>query len=62
MVIIHPGGDTSLDPVTVPASEMPPAGECRLWYPDREPDDQPEPDNCSDIERDVPDGAVLVRG
>ncbi|MFP4640303.1 MAG: hypothetical protein ACLFMY_07660 [Guyparkeria sp.] len=61
-VVIHPGGDTSLDPVTVPATHLPPPGECRIWYPDRDPEDQPDPGDCRDLQRDVPDGAVLVRG
>ncbi len=61
-VIIHPGGDTSLDPVTVPAGHLPPPGECRIWYPDREPGDQPPPGDCRDLQREVPAGAVLVRG
>lgn len=61
-VVIHPGGDTSLDPVTIPAGHMPPPGECRIWYPDRDPGDQPSPGDCHDLEGRVPAGAVLVRG
>ena len=61
-VIVYPGGDTSPDPVIVPASHLPGPGECRLWYPDREPDDQPEPAACDELQHRVPPGAVLVRG
>ncbi|MFN2381829.1 MAG: hypothetical protein ABR561_04660 [Guyparkeria sp.] len=61
-VIVYPGGDTSLDSVILPASALPAAGECRIWYPDREPGDQPPPGDCRDMQRDVPAGAVLVRG
>lgn len=61
-VIVYPGGDTSLDPVIVPASELPPAGECRIWYPDRAPEDQPEPGDCEELRQQLPAGAVLVRG
>ncbi|MCL7744121.1 hypothetical protein LV476_04030 [Guyparkeria hydrothermalis] len=61
-VIVYPGGDTSLDPVILPASELPPAGKCRLWYPDRAPEDQPEPGDCEQLGNPVPPGAVLVRG
>ena len=62
MVIIYPGGDTSLDPVILPASELPPAGECRIWYPDRAPEDQPEPGDCDELRHQIPAGGVLVRG
>ena len=61
-VIVYPGGDTSLDPVILPASELPPAGKCRLWYPDRAPGDQPEPGDCDELRQQLPPGAVLVRG
>ncbi|HER34151.1 MAG: hypothetical protein JXJ30_07460 [Halothiobacillaceae bacterium] len=61
-VIVYPGGDTSLDPVILPASELPPAGKCRAWYPDREPADQPEPAECEQLRQQLPAGAVLVRG
>ena len=61
-VIVYPGGDTSLDPVILPASELPPAGKCRIWYPNRAADEQPEPGDCDALRRQVPTGAVLVRG
>lgn len=61
-VIVYPGGDTSLDPVILPASQLPPAGQCRIWYPDRDPEDQPDPGDCDDLQHRVPSGAVLVRG
>ena len=61
-VIVYPGGDTSLDPVILPASALPPPGKCRAWYPDRAPGDQPEPAGCDRLERELPSGAVLVRG
>ncbi|MFI9651262.1 hypothetical protein [Guyparkeria halopsychrophila] len=61
-VIVYPGGDTSLDPVIVPASHLPPAGKCRIWHLALDPEDQPEPRNCRERGHDVPEGAVLVRG
>lgn len=61
-VIIHPGGDLSLTPVSIPAGHLPPPGECRIWYPDRSPGDQPPPGSCRDLQHQVPPGAVLVRG
>lgn len=61
-VIVYPGGDTSLDPVILPASALPPPGDCRIWYPDRAPEDQPEPADCEELRHQTPPGAVLVRG
>jgi len=61
-VIVYPGGDTSRDPVILPASQLPPPGQCRIWYPDRDPEDQPEPGDCEELQHRVPSGAVLVRG
>lgn len=61
-VIVYPGGDTSLDPVILPASQLPPPGQCRIWHPDRVPEDQPEPGDCPALQQQVPVGAVLVRG
>lgn len=63
------------DPVTVvghidrradriPAIEyghLPPPGECRLWYLDREPGQQPPPAKCETFEgMAIPENAVLV--
>jgi hypothetical protein len=41
---------------------MPPPGECRIWFPDRPPGQQPPPGECYDLEHEVPAGAVLVSG
>jgi hypothetical protein len=46
----------------IPPGQMPPPGECRVWFPGRPPGQQPPPGNCSDLQRQVPPGAVLVRG
>lgn len=45
--------------VVVPRGYYPPAGSCRLWYPDRAPSAQPASGSCS---VDVPLGAVLLLG
>jgi hypothetical protein len=46
----------------IPEGHRPPPGECRIWFPDRPPGQQPPPGNCFDLQRQVPPGAVLVRG
>ncbi|MFO7582267.1 hypothetical protein [Guyparkeria sp.] len=61
-VVIYPYGDVSMEPVMVPSGHLPPPGECRIWYPDRDPGQQPPPGDCRDLQRHVPPGAVLVRG
>lgn len=46
----------------VPAAYQPPAGRCRVWYPDRAPARQPPVGDCAVLSGQVPPGAVLVRG
>ena len=46
----------------IPKGHLPPPGECRIWFPDRPPGQQPSPGNCYDLERRVPSGATLIRG
>jgi hypothetical protein len=48
--------------VKVPAGHMPPKGKCRLWYDGRSPGKQPAVGECAVLEKNVPQGAVLVRG
>ena len=49
---------------SIPAIEyghLPPPGECRLWYLDREPGQQPPPKKCEEFEgMDVPDNALVI--
>ncbi|APE44652.1 hypothetical protein BOO69_15465 [Sulfitobacter alexandrii] len=45
--------------VNVPRGYYPPAGSCRLWYPDRAATAQPAIGSCN---VDVPLGAVLLLG
>ena len=35
----------------IPPGEMPPAGQCRVWYEGRPPGQQPRATNCDDAER-----------
>lgn len=52
------GGDAARV-LRVPVGQRPPAGLCRVWFPDRHVGLQRPPTSC-DVE--VPDGAVLIRG
>ena len=46
----------------VSEGHMPRPGECRIWYPNVPPHKQSPPGRCIDLERQVPHGAILVRG
>lgn len=46
----------------VPKGYMPPAGQCRIWYNDRKPEQQPASGDCRTLESQVPKNARLVRG
>src|SRR5688572_9154312 len=46
----------------VSEGHMPRPGECRIWYPDVPPGQQSPPGRCVELERQVPSGAILVRG
>lgn len=38
-------------PAQVPPGQMPPAGQCRVWYANRAPGQQPGPTSCATAER-----------
>lgn len=46
----------------IPAGHLPAPGECRVWFHDREPGQQPPPGDCGVLRRHVPHGASLIRG
>lgn len=46
----------------VPLAFVPPPGTCRIWQPERSPNRQMPPGPCEELERDVPEGAVLIYG
>ena len=46
----------------VPLDMLPPRGLCRVWYPSRSPDDQPDIESCSNIKYRVPAGAYVIYG
>lgn len=35
----------------IPPGQLPPPGQCRVWYEGRPPGQQPRPQNCNDAER-----------
>ncbi len=43
----------------LPGNAFPPAGQCRVWYPDRAPGKQPKAAPCKNI-KNVPAGAFLL--
>ncbi len=49
-------------PAGIPSQYIPPPGKCRFWYPDRSPENQPEPGRCLEIAANGPPGAWLVYG
>jgi hypothetical protein len=44
----------------VPRGHYPPPGECRVWYPGREPGQQPPPARCERLVGRVPLGAFIL--
>ncbi|MCK5481956.1 MAG: hypothetical protein KAJ06_12440, partial [Gammaproteobacteria bacterium] len=48
-------------PVGIPHEYIPAPGKCRIWHPDRSPEQQPAPRRCLEID-DVPAGAWVVYG
>lgn len=49
-------------PLGIPEGQLPPPGECRLWFPERPAGQQPAPQDCADAEVDAPPGSwVLYR-
>ena len=49
-------------PLRVPSAQLPPIGECRLWYPERPAKEQPRSGPCTQIEPTAPpESWVLYR-
>ena len=46
----------------IPAGHYPPSGMCRIWILGLSPGQQSAPGDCTVLQRQVPPGAVLIRG
>jgi hypothetical protein len=46
----------------VPLDMFPPRGMCRVWFPDRDVDDQPAVESCNNIKTRVPVGSYVIYG
>ncbi len=44
----------------VPPGHLPPAGQCRIWYPGTPPGRQPPAGDCRILSRQLPAGALLI--
>ncbi len=48
--------------LNVPEGMSPPRGKCRVWFPERTPENQPKVESCNSIKDRVPAGAYVIYG
>lgn len=53
-------GERARSPGEVPRGHYPPPGECRIWFVNRPPGQQPPPERCDRLVGRVPYGAFLL--
>lgn len=46
--------------INIPKGHLPPPGHCRIWYPDREPGQQPPPQRCPIANNNIPPGTYVI--
>lgn len=51
---------TPYDDIDIPDDELPDLGDCRIWHPDWETNQQPLPGDCDDLAQTLPADAVLI--
>jgi hypothetical protein len=47
-------------PLGIPEGQLPPPGECRVWYPGRAAEEQPEGGGCGEAEKNAPPGSWIL--
>jgi hypothetical protein len=59
--LLAPGANLQAkEKLRIPPGHLPPAGQCRIWFPDRPPGHQPPPGDCRTLSRRLPRGAFLI--
>ena len=48
------------DELGIPVGQLPPPGECRVWYPNRPADQQPPPGPCEQAEANAPARTIVL--
>lgn len=46
--------------ISIPPSMMPPKGMCRVWFPNRAPEDEPKVESCEGIRQRAPEGSFVI--
>ncbi len=61
--VLSTGEEASVESalLTIPQSQLPRAGECRIWTPGRSMSSQRPPGRCAALMRDVPPGSWLIQ-
>jgi hypothetical protein len=60
LLVTVPASAYGKDKFHVPPGHLPPAGKCRIWFPERPPGHQPPSGDCRALSRQVPRGAWLL--
>lgn len=53
-------GPSTAATLGIPPGQLPPPGQCRVWYPGEPPGHQPRARSCARIEREAPAGSWIV--
>jgi hypothetical protein len=47
-------------PLGIPEKDLPPTGECRVWYPGEPPAEQPPSGSCTEAQQEAPPGTWII--